>query len=246
MKHWLLVAIVTLLALPAWADEECSINIQHDITVTSESLLVSEQNEELYEIVQEGYLSVAGKDIELSDEQRALTEHYAGEVAALVPQIIELVSEALTVAGKSLEIALTGVFGQNNELSSNPAKSIEEARVAFVATARPEEGVYRLVSEDYESFGENLEADLEGAVGEAMGAMMSQMGSAMTSGEGSFLEKMEAFGERMELIGEEIEASASVLEETGDALCQDMREIRTLERELITAVPVLEGYSLFE
>jgi len=246
MKHWLLVAIVTLLALPAWADEECSINIQHDITVTSESLLVSEQNEELYEIVQEGYLSVAGKDVELSDEQRALTEHYAGEVAALVPQIIELVSEALTVAGKSLEIALTGVFGQNNELSSNPAKSIEEARVAFVATARPEEGVYRLVSEDYESFGENLEADLEGAVGEAMGAMMSQMGSAMTSGEGSFLEKMEAFGERMELIGEEIEASASVLEETGDALCQDMREIRTLERELITAVPVLEGYSLFE
>ena len=246
MKHWLLVAIVTLLALPAWADEECSINIQHDITVTSESLLVSEQNEELYEIVQEGYLSVAGKDVELSDEQRALTEHYAGEVAALVPQIIELVSEALTVAGKSLEIALTGVFGQNNELSSNPAKSIEEARVAFVATARPEEGVYRLVSEDYESFGENLEADLEGAVGEAMGAMMSQMGSAMTSGEGSFLEKMEAFGERMELIGEEIEASASVLEETGDALCQDMREIRTLERELITAVPGLEGYSLFE
>ena len=246
MKHWLLVAIVTLLALPAWADEECSINIQHDITVTSESLMVSEQNEELYEIVQEGYLSVAGKDVELSDEQRALTEHYAGEVAALVPQIIELVSEALTVAGKSLEIALTGVFGQNNELSSNPAKSIEEARVAFVATARPEEGVYRLVSEDYESFGENLEADLEGAVGEAMGAMMSQMGSAMTSGEGSFLEKMEAFGERMELIGEEIEASASVLEETGDALCQDMREIRTLERELITAVPVLEGYSLFE
>jgi len=246
MKHWLLVAMVTLLALPAWADEECSINIQHDITVTSESLLVSAQNEELYEIVQDGYLSVAGKDVELSEEQRALTEHYAGEVAALVPQIIELVSEALTVAGKSLEIALTGVFGENNELTSNPAKAMEEARVAFVATARPEEGVYRLVSEDYESFGENLEADLEDAVGEAMGAMLGQMGSAMTSGEGSFVEKMEAFGERMELIGEEIEASASVLEETGDALCQDMREIRTLERELTTAVPALEGYSLFE
>lgn len=246
MKHWLLVAIAALLALPAWADEECSINIQHDITVTSESLLVSAQDKELYEIVQEGYLSVAGKDVELSDEQRALTEHYAGEVAALVPQIIELVSEALTVAGKSLDIALTGVFGENSELSTNPAKAMEEARVAFLATAKPEEGVYRLVSEDYESFGENLEAELEGAVGEAMGAMMSQMGSAMISGEGSFLEKMEAFGERMELIGEEIEASASVLEGTGEALCQDMLKIRTLEREMIVAVPALEGYSLFE
>jgi len=246
MKHWLLVAFVALLALPAWADEECSINIQHDVTVTSKSLLVSQKSEELYEIVQEGYLSVAGNDVELSDEQRALTEHYAGEVAALVPQIIELVSEALTVAGKSLDVALTGIFGQDSELSSNPAKAMEEARLTFIATARPEEGVYRLVSEDYESFGENLEADLEGAVGTAMGAMMSQMASAMTSGEGSFVEKMEAFGERMELVGEEIEASASVLEETGDALCQDMRDIRALEREMITAVPALKGYSLFE
>ena len=246
MKHRLLVAIVTLLALPAWADEDCSINIQHDVTVTSESLLVSKQDKELYEIVQEGYLSVAGKDVELSDEQRALTEHYAGEVAALVPQIIELVSEALTVAGKSLEIALTGMSGESSELSSKPAKAVEEARVAFLATARPEEGVYRLVSEDYENFGENLEAELEDAVGGAMGALLGQMGSAMTSGEGSFVEKMEAFGERMELIGKEIEASASVLEDTGDALCQDMHEMRALERELFTAVPALEGYALFE
>ncbi|MEP4485362.1 DUF2884 family protein [Marinobacter alexandrii] len=246
MRQWLLVAVAALLAMPVWAADECNINIQHDITVTHQSLLVSQKNKELYQIVQKGYLSVGGKDVELSDEQRALTEHYAGEVAALVPQIIELVNEALTVAGKSLDVALTGVFGEGSELSSKPAKAMEEARIAFNATAKPEEGVYRLVSEDYESFGENLEAELEGAVGDAMGAMMSQMGSAMTSGEGSFVEKMEAFGERMELVGEEIEASASVLEETGDALCQDMREIRTLERELTTAVPELKGYSLFE
>ena len=80
MKHRLLVAIVTLLALPAWADEDCSINIQHDVTVTSESLLVSKQDKELYEIVQEGYLSVAGEDVELTDETEVVnsfTTHVA-------------------------------------------------------------------------------------------------------------------------------------------------------------------------
>jgi len=246
MKYWFLIAAATLLALPAGADEECTINIRHDITVTSESLLVSKQNKEFYEIIQQGYLSVTGEDVELSGEQRALTEHYAGEVAALVPQIIKLVDEALMVAGKSLDVALNGAFDEGNELSSNPAKAVEEARVAFIATAIPQPGVYRLVSEDYENFGENLEADLEGAVGEIMGAMATQMSSIMMNGEGSFVEKMEAFGERMELVGEEIEASSSVLEETSDALCQDMHDIRALEQEMILAVPELEGYSLFE
>jgi hypothetical protein len=246
MKQRLLVGLLVVLSWPAWAADECTININHDVEVSSEYVRVGSQDAKVYEFVQSGYLSVSGTDVELTNDQRVLTEHYAGEVAAFVPQLIELVSEALSVAGKSLEIALTGAFGEN-ELTSKPARVMEEARSSFLATARPQEGVYRLVSEDYESFDESLESELEATVTEVMGVVMSQLGSAMmASGESSFTEKMEAFGERMELVGQEIETSAAVLEETGDELCESMRAIAALESEMISAVPALAGYSLFE
>jgi prophage DNA circulation protein len=246
MNRWLLAGIALLCALPSFAEDSCDIEINRDITVSQEFFRVSDEGEPLYEVTQGGFLTVAGEQVELTAEQRKLTERYAGDAAAFVMQVVEMIIEALNVAAKAIEIAFTGLFGESSEISSKPAQALEEARKSFTASAKPEPGVYRLVAEEYKDFGEDLADEIEVSVTEVLGAVFSQIGAALTSGEGTFEEKMERFGARMDALGEEVEAAAEVLEDSGDELCLEMRKLRGLERELIEAVPELEGYGLFD
>lgn len=61
---------------------------------------------------------------------------------------------------------------------------------------------------------------------------------------------MEAFGQRMEKFGEELEASmnlkAEALEQRGDALCEHIQQLTLLEQSLISELPQLAPYALFQ
>jgi len=234
------VALVTLMSSTciALADDDngCEIDIKHDLRVSAELVSVSNGDEPLYDIAQGGLLSVRDEPVELDSEQRALVEEYAGELSALVPQIIELVSSALALAGSSVSTAFNEAFGGDSAAGEKLAAALDQARLEFEAKAKPEPGLYVLADADDE-FGDELEEEMDDLVGEALGEIMAEIGSAMVSGEGSFVERMERFGESMETMGEEIERSSEVVADWGEEVCANVERVRILEQEVQRKVP---------
>ena len=228
----------------AAADEfQCDIDISHNVRVSSEIVEVTEGEAPLFTINQAGDLQVRGEAVALETEQRELARAYAGEVSALVPQVIELVSRALELAGGSVQVAFDEAFGEGSQSGTKMNEVIEQARLKFEARAKPEPGVYVLSANDDE-LGDELGDEIDALVGEAMGELMGELGRAMTSGEGSFIESMEAFGERMETLGEEIEQSSEVVADFGEEACNSMRRVAALESEMQAAIPAFRGVGI--
>ena len=242
LRGILAVAVLIGIAPLATADDRdgCDIDIKHDIRVSAELVSVSDGSDPLYDIAQGGVLSVRGEPVDLTADQRALVADYAGELSALIPQIIELVSSALALAGSSVSTAFNEAFGDNSTAGDKLAVALDEARLSFEAKAKPEEGVYVLAESDDE-FGDELEEEIDDLVGEAMAEIMAEIGRAFTSDEGTFVERMEAFGEGMETVGREIEQSSEIVADWGEEVCANVERVRVLEEEVQRRVPEFKG-----
>jgi hypothetical protein len=235
-----------MLSMASWTYADCNIELQHDIRVNNQSMGVTDHGKTLYEIRQGGHLSIDGKAVNLSSQQQALTEEYAGEIAALALRWITMVSEALALTESSLEMALGDAFGPESQASVKTTVAMAQARENFERKAMPEKDEYRLFAEEYNDLEGTLEDDIEDSFNSAMGAVFSEIGRSLTSGEGSFMQKIDAFGVHMKRMGETMGNAGKILEETGEELCVSAKGIQLLEREIAKEIPKLAEYPLFD
>ena len=235
-----------LLSSASLAYEDCAIELQQDIRVSNVSMRVSDRGQTLYEIRQGGHLSIDGKEVSLNSRQRALTEEYAGEIAALVPRWIAMVSEALVLTESSLALALGEAFGPDSEASVKSIEAVAQARENFERKAISANGEYRLSASQYNDLEETLEEELEDTFPTAIRAVLAEMGRSLGSDEGSFMQKMDAFGQHMRRVGEAMHNAGEVLQETGEELCLNMKGIQQMERNIAKEIPQLAEYPLFD
>jgi hypothetical protein len=247
MKRFTLFIFGLLLSSSALASE-CTIDLNYNIEVSSEALTVSDETETIYTIAQGGLLTVKGQSVALNQEQRTLAEEYAGEVAALVPQWIALVSDALSVAEESLGVAFTAAFGEGSAAVTKVTQALASARERFEASSSAQDGVYSIsvlaFNDEEGAFGEEFNEDLEDAVMASLGSAFAEIGKTLIASEGSFNERMESFSQRMELMGDELDSMGEGLEEIAETLCDGMKNVQKLERKLRKEVPELEDYQL--
>jgi len=248
MKYFTVLIFGILLSTLAAADE-CTVDLNYNIEVSSKALIVSDESETIYEIRQGGLLSVKGASVALDEGQMALAEEYAGEVAVLVPQWIALVSSALTVAEQALEVAFTALFGENSAAVSKSTEALANARARFEASSSVEDGVYSISVTAFDSVGgafdEEFDEEIEDAVMASLGSIFVEIGKALMSPDADFEESMEAFGERMDVMGKELEAMGEGLEGTAEELCKGMRKVEKLEKKVMKEIPELADYQLF-
>lgn len=250
MKRLLLAfGLLHLLVLPSAFANECEMDLQYDLMVSTEALQVSEPQQILYRIRQGGYLSVKGEEVDLSAEQRALAESYAGDVGAMIPQLIALVSDALEVAGVALETAFTGLFGENSAAAQQTPALMARVRGRFDQAVKVEDGVYHLKASGLhdldDSIGEEISDELGQAVMASLGSLMGDIGTLLLSSGDEFEERMASFEQRMELMSAELDTMGITLEDTADELCEQMRQVQELERHMVKSIPQLAPYSLF-
>jgi hypothetical protein len=235
-----------LLSTAGMATADCSIKLRQDISVDNQSMRITGQGKTLYEIRQGGHLSIDGKVLELSRRQRVMAEEYAGEIAALVPRWITMVSEALVLTESSLALALGDAFGPDSDASVKATGAVALARENFERRAISGNGEYQLSASTYNDLDESLEEELEDTFRSAMSAVLAEIGRSLASDEGSLVEKMDAFGEHMKRAGDAMGNAGEALEETGAELCISMKDIQKLEREIVKEIPQLAEYPLFD
>ena len=249
MKH-LAIFILGMVLSSLASTEECSVDLNYNIRVSSEFLEVSDASEVQYLIRQGGLLSVKGVPVVLNEEQKTLAENYAGEVGALVPQWILLVSNALGVAEEAIRVAFGAAFGDDSEAAKKSTQALASARERFENSSNVEDGVYSIMVDSFGgvdgAFDEEFSEEIEDAVMASIGTIFLQVGKALLSSDEEFEGSMEAFGERMDRMGEELEGMGEALEETAQELCNGVHKVQRLEKQLAEEIPQLANYPLFE
>jgi len=248
-------AMCVALAAPVSAhDNECNVSVNHDVTVNKDYMRVFEGDKTLFKINTDGSLWVDGKAIDLDDKHQAISRKYVNEVQDLVPEVYEVVSDALSVSGKAIGASLNEAFGEGNELGASIQSALQRASEKLDETIAQDGESYTLSEDNFngidDAFGEEFEQEIEQAVENSLGAILMTMGKAMMSGEGDFESRMEAFGQRMEAFGErmetDMEGMAEGLEAKGEKLCMRMHKADSLEQQLQAAVPALAAYDLIQ
>ena len=228
---------------------QCDVSLNYDVTVEPKKLSISDKGNEKYR-VELGKLYVEGKEVALNAKQQALLVKYSDEVSMQVPEVIELVNDAVIMASQAVSMALTPLLGDAtgaklDEMMDGVQKRIDE--VAYRNGDKFYLGATESAMEN--AFDEEFEKEIEDLVQNSIGTIMMNIGSQMMSGEGgNFEEKMEAFGQKMENVGKDIEtqmeAQSADFEAKADRLCERFESLLVLEQQVRSEIPQLASFPL--
>ncbi|WOT04279.1 YggN family protein [Shewanella youngdeokensis] len=231
------------------SNNECEVSLHYDVTVEPQKLLISEAGTERYRIEQD-QLFVNGNKVALSQQQQSLVAEYAERVSADVPEVIELVNEAVVMASTAVSMVLTPLIGDATGATFDQMAVSLQNRVETVAYQSGDKFYLGATESSLErAFDEEFEQEMEQLIKSSIGTMLVSIGSQMLSSEGgSFEQKMETFSAQMESIGDDIErqmdSQAQDLELRGNKLCDSFKSLVVLEKEMQTQIPELAIYSL--
>ena len=230
-------------------DKQCEVSLNYDVSVEPSKLVVSEAQKEVYRI-ELGHLYVNGDKVELNDKQQALVNQYAGEVSKQLPEVIDVVHDAVDIASTAVSMALTPLLGDAAGAKIDEMMDGLSQRIDTVAYQNGDKFYLGATESSIEdTFGKEFEQEMEQLVQSSIGSMMMTLGSEMMKGDGeSFEEKMNAFSAKMDKVGDDIEAQieqqATDLEARADKLCDNFQQLVALESQMRSEVPALRDYPL--
>ncbi|MCG9696015.1 YggN family protein [Shewanella sp. Isolate11] len=254
------LGLTTLLSSNVWAgdkgnqisfgdDNQCQVSLNYDVAVEPRKLVISEAQKEVYRIEQ-GKLYVEGNEVELDSEQQQLVNQYAADVSKQLPEVIDLVHDAVDIASTAVSMALTPLLGDAAGAKIDAMMASLSERIDTVAYQHGDRFYLGATESSLEeTFGKEFEQEMEQLVQSSIGSMMMSLGSEMMSGDGdSFEEKMQSFSAKMEKVGEDIETQieqqADELDERANLLCDNFQQLAALEQQLHQQVPQLNKYPL--
>ncbi|MFT4925810.1 MAG: hypothetical protein ACI8WB_001905 [Phenylobacterium sp.] len=233
---------------------ECNLDLQNGVTISPEFVKVFDANKTLFQIQQDGQLTVDGKAVTLTAEQQQISAEYGEGLRKAVPDAVNVALDAMDMASEGVSTALSTLFGENSDIEYKVNGIIDKARGTINDNIERNGELYTIAPDSFknleEAFENDIEAEIEKVAMNSMGSIFSLLGDAMSSGSGNFEQRMEAFGEKMEAMGETMEqtfeAQGDKLEAKAEALCYQLKEIDKLETQLQQSVPQFANLELLD
>ena len=243
----LISSTLTTGAVMAHDNDECNVSLNYDLSIKPNMMVVSDNGNEKYRIEQ-SQLFVDGKKVSLTSKQTHLLNQYSDEMYAQVPEVIDLVNDAMEIASGAVSITMNSLLGDDaGEKIDELMKGVEQ-RVAKVAYQDGSEFYLGATESTIDNaFDEEFEQEIENAIKNSIGSIMISLGSQLIASKGgSFDEKIASFEQKMEKMGQDIEAQveakADRLEHKADAMCGDFKALAQLEVKVRTAIPELADF----
>ncbi|GIU42441.1 YggN family protein [Shewanella algidipiscicola] len=230
-------------------NSQCEVSLNYDVAVEPQKLVISEAEKEVYRI-EVGKLYVDGVEVQLDAKQRTLINQYADEVSRQLPEVIDLVHDAVSIASTAVSMALTPLLGDASGAKIDEMMTELSQRIDTVAYQNGDKFYLGATESSLEeTFGQEFEQQMEQLVQSSIGSMMMTLGSEMMKGDGdSFEQKMQAFATKMDNVGKDIEVQieqqSNDLQQRADKLCDDFQQLVALESQLRQQVPELTAYPL--
>lgn len=230
-------------------NSQCEVSLNYDVAVEPQKLVISEAEKEVYRI-EVGKLYVDGVEVQLDAKQRTLINQYADEVSRQLPEVIDLVHDAVSIASTAVSMALTPLLGDASGAKIDEMMTGLSQRIDTVAYQNGDKFYLGATESSLEeTFGQEFEQQMEQLVQSSIGSMMMTLGSEMMKGDGdSFEQKMQAFATKMDNVGKDIEVQieqqSNDLQQRADKLCDGFQQLVALESQLRQQVPELTAYPL--
>ncbi|MBM7071060.1 YggN family protein [Shewanella sp. 202IG2-18] len=242
-----ITSALTTSAVMAHDNKDCNVSLNYDLAIKPNMMVVSDNGTEKYRIEQ-SKLFVQGKKISLDSKQTQLLNQYSDEMYAQVPEVIDLVNDAMEMASGAVTISMNTLLGDDASGKIEELMEGLQARVAKIAYQDGSEFYLGATDSTIDSaFDEEFEKEIEDAVKNSIGSIMISLGSQLISSDGgSFDEKMASFEQKMEKMGNDIEtqveAKAQQLEYKADAMCDNFKELAKLEVRVRKAIPAISEF----
>ncbi len=258
MKNILIATALTLTTANTMAHEDnhitissdnCAVEFQNDVQISPDLINITTANQQVASISNAGVLIVDGKDIALSESQRALLAKYSDNVRGQLPRVADIAFEGIEIASTALnEVATTFNIDSLQGLDS----LIDELK-GDVQTTFYQNGSFVMGKQTFDEFGEHFESEFEEKIEQAVessmmqsiGSILMAIGSEIKDANGDmsqFEQRMESFAQRIE---QSVESRAKHIEQQAEGLCNDFAQIAYLEQDIVKSIPELNSYQLF-
>lgn len=231
------------------SSDQCQVDFQNDVRITPNQLQITAENSKQLTIDSFGELYVDGQAITLTDDQKVALSNYADSLRVQLPQVANIALDGVKLAG----VALDEVAQAFNLQGLDSLNGLMDELHVEISDTFYQQGAFVMGERTFNEFGENfedkfethMEEAVESAMMQSIGSILMMVGSEMVSSGGD----MESFETRMENMGkqieERIELQAKQLEEKANGLCGTFEVIANAETKLVSQIPAMNGYQLF-
>lgn len=212
---------------------DCDYSVDYNINIDDQQIRFHKKSGD--NIVFSGdELLINGKSLSLTSRQRQTSEDFQKQTRAIVPKIAYIAVEGAEIGVKAATIALTGLFGDSEDVQKDLIDPIEAISTKIKAniseTSLNTEELEKSFEDDFEN---EIEELVETAISKYSGKMVSQIIGSIFSGDEEDMKDFEFRMENMEHdIERYVEKHAEALEEKADELCVDLKAIAKLDEQL--------------
>jgi hypothetical protein len=238
MKNTLLASLLAVSSLSASAhsNQSCEYGLDYNLQINPKSIQFTHPDRETVEFAG-NTLVVGGVSLQLSQQQKALTEQFASKTRKVVPKIAEVAVEGAEIGLTAATLAVNALFGEDPQVHQDLIVPIKKISDKIKANINDEMINSKVIEE---SFDQELEQEIENLVAKALskysGKILGQVLSSVFSGD---REQMKDFEFRMENLEYDIEryveSQASALETKAEVICEEIKILSDIDQKLTKA-----------
>jgi hypothetical protein len=219
----------------------CHIDSPYDLQLTAQALRFTRESGTPHKIeMDHGRLRVDGREIAVSDADRARIAEYEATVRALVPQVKAIARDAVNIAYTAVGEVAVAFGGDHSDLRGKLDRMRDRVRERIDASFE---------SQPWND--KEFEALVESTVEEMVPALVGEVTSiavrAPLSGDESVAKDMERRADRLEKdIEDRVETESRRIEARAEALCPQILQLSRLQAGLEVRLPDGSRLSLIE
>lgn len=252
MKKSIIAASVLLFTGATYANE-CSVNIDGQLTLEDKVLTITTENRDVVLIEANHDLFVNGKSISLTKDQQLWVESYYQGITDAVPAVAEVAIEGVALATSTINEVFGNLLGADSSAIDDITSKLHEVNQKIQTSFYADNGSVRIDSRKFkdgnmlgqeweDEFGQAIEEVISSSIGRIMMAIGSELLFGNGNGNMDDLEsRMETFSEELE---HKVEAQAAVLEQKANALCGQLRSIDYAENKLQDSIYELSDLNI--
>ncbi|MBB5211263.1 DUF2884 family protein [Microbulbifer hydrolyticus] len=228
----------------------CSLDLHHQVTVGPGFIESrdSESSAPLFAYHAPDQLAVGDEGLILDEQQQALMLSYQQGLHSAGRDVTLISAEAMDIALDGVGIALATLAGAEDPDTQEFLASSEALRTKLLAEIQQPGDVYTFGGSWMEhamgdTFERELEPQIEALAKKSAGAIAWHAMKAVFTGGASIERDAEIAAEAAE---KAVEEKAERLEARASALCNQLSELDTLEKDVHKAIPELQGLDLVE
>jgi hypothetical protein len=245
-----IASVLLLTAGSATAHNSCNLELDAGVRITDDSIEFYDGDKQIYKIVEDQYLVVAGDVFKLTRTQQDVVASYAASIRAAVPEVRNMALDGIDLAIDAITITFDSLLGEKNQVSAQLMTELNNVKSdvnRYFTSGKPisfnrgNEGTPDFFGKQFET---RVERIVETSVQNSIGNIMIAMGKEVLASGGdmtAFEARMNKFGEQME---QQMNAKAVAMEARGENLCHTMRAVDAHEEQLKHAVPAVEVFNV--